>query len=186
VTFEIRYSNQAKELTEYTLQNFSDPNHALLYFVSAKDTPLITRSKEIQDNVIPASNSQMAINLFFLGHYFDKEEWLNKSEVLVMSMNASLSAYGSGFSNWILLWLYQSQPLRELVICVADALQKRQEIWSQDLPSGIIPGGSIDSENISMTQGRLKKDQTLIYFCVDKQCHLPVSDVSEALSLLNL
>jgi len=185
VTFEISYLNKAKELTEYTLQNFSDPNHALLYFASGKDTPLITRSKEIQDNVIPASNSQMAINLFFLGHYFENAEWLNKSEVMVMSMKASLSAYGSGFSNWLLLWLYQSQPLRELVICGADALQKRQEIFTEDLPVGIIPGGTIDSENISMTHGRLKKDQTLIYVCVNKQCHLPVADVSEAFSLLN-
>ena len=70
-TYDVTFLNKAKDLTAYTLQNFSDPAHDLLYFSSAKVAPLITRSKEVQDNVIPASNSQMAINLYYLGHYFE-------------------------------------------------------------------------------------------------------------------
>ncbi len=185
VTFDILYLNKAKHFTEYTLLNFSDAAHELFYFSSAKDAPLITRSKEVQDNVIPASNSQMAINLFFLGHYFENTLWLKRSEGMLMSMKGSVQVYGSGYSNWLLLWLYQSQPLRELVICGEAALTLRNDISKEVLPSGTITAGALATETLPMTEGRLLAAQTNIYVCVDKQCHLPVTEITQAINHLN-
>lgn len=185
VTFDISYLDKAKELTEFTLLNFNDTDNDLLFFTSVKDKPLVTRSKEVQDNVIPASNSQMAINLFFLGHYYENAEWLNKSSTMLMSMKANLSAYGSGFSNWLLLWLYKSQPLHELVICGDDAVELKNKIVKEILPAGTIIAGATKEDKIPLTTGRLVNGQTNIYVCVDKQCHLPVTEISQALKLLN-
>ncbi len=185
VTFDLRYLDKAKELTAFALLNFNDDANELLFFTSVKDTPLVSRSKEIQDNVIPASNSQMAINLYFLGHYFENEEWLNKSKSMLMTLQSNLAAYGSGFSNWLLLWLYQSQPLRELVICGNNALDVRNDIIKNALPPGTIIAGALSSETLPMTEGRLIDGQTNIFVCVDKQCHLPVTIIEQAINHLN-
>ncbi len=185
VTFEIKYLEKARDLTAYTLKNFTEAGQTLFYFSSVKDAPLITRSKEVQDNVIPASNSQMAINLNFLGNYFENKEWITRSESMLMSMKNNLKQYGSGYSNWLLLWLYNSHPLIELVICGENALQIRDSIFKEPVPPGLISAGVISNETIPMTQGRLVNDKTFVYICKDHSCHLPVQSLPEAQELLN-
>ena len=66
-TFDLAYLQKAEDLADITNEDFFDPNSALYFFTSAKDRPLITKTIEISDNVIPASNSVMAKNLFRIG-----------------------------------------------------------------------------------------------------------------------
>ena len=67
------------------INNFSSNESELFYFTSKKDEDLISRSVEFRDNVIPSSNSIMAKNLFRLYHYFDKEEYYERSKKMSLS-----------------------------------------------------------------------------------------------------
>ncbi len=60
----------AKKLTDYTFEHFYDTDSNMFFFTSDIDTKLITKKTELEDNVIPASNSIMAKNLTKLGHFF--------------------------------------------------------------------------------------------------------------------
>ena len=183
-TFDIKWLDRAQELLSYTVNNFGDEATGLFYFTSVKDTPLIARKMELQDNVIPASNSQMAINLYFLGHYFENREWVQRSSKMLSHMEKYMAGYGASYSNWLKLWLMLSQPLREIVICGEQAQQKLVDVSENYLPAGTIIAGGAEGENLKSTAGRFVDGKTLIYVCIDHTCNLPVTSVSDALKTL--
>lgn len=65
-TFDEVWLHRAKQLADYTIKHFYDvaDGSGMFYFTSDLDAALIARKMELQDNVIPASNSVMANNLF--------------------------------------------------------------------------------------------------------------------------
>ncbi|MBL0340468.1 MAG: thioredoxin domain-containing protein [Bacteroidetes bacterium] len=182
-TFEINYLDKAQSLLLYAINKFGDATTGLFYFASADDAPLIARKMELQDNVIPSSNSQMAINLYNLGHYFENEEWVERSKKMLSQMSKFLETYPSGYSNWLQLWIYFSQSTKEFAVCGKNALNKRNELASSYLYPGTIIAGCVSTENVSLTRDRIIKDKTLIYFCKDRTCSLPVENSSEALDI---
>ena len=70
-TFDQRWLDLAKELTDYTIEHFHDDETGMFFFTSNLDKALVARKHEVRDNVIPGSNSTMARVLFLLGHYYD-------------------------------------------------------------------------------------------------------------------
>jgi len=156
----------------------------LFYFTSVNDAPLIARKMELQDNVIPASNSQMAINLYKLGIYFEINEWQDRSRKMVSSMKKLSESYGSAYGNWLQLGLQLSLPSREVVICGENALPLRSHISDQYFFPGTLLAGCTQQENIPLTKSRLVKGKSLIYVCIDNTCQLPVTTADGALELL--
>ncbi|MDX2189194.1 MAG: thioredoxin domain-containing protein [Bacteroidota bacterium] len=73
-TFDEHWLVQAKLLMDYVLENFIDTEEIFLFFTDKNAEKLIARKKEIYDNVIPSSNSTMAINLWQLYTKWDKLE----------------------------------------------------------------------------------------------------------------
>jgi len=183
-TFDVEWLDKAKELTEYAIKNFGDDATGLFYFTSVNDAPLIARKMELQDNVIPASNSQMAINLYKLGIYFEINEWQDRSRKMVSSMKKLSESYGSAYGNWLQLGLQLSLPSREVVICGENALPLRSHISDQYFFPGTLLAGCTQQENIPLTKSRLVKGKSLIYVCIDNTCQLPVTTADGALELL--
>jgi uncharacterized protein YyaL (SSP411 family) len=99
-------------------------------------------------------------------------------------MESGMFRFGSAYSNWLLLWLHESLPLRELVVCGNEAIEKRKHIFEELLPTGIIIAGCIEAENVALTKERLKKGKTLIYFCKDQTCSIPMDSIDDAKAIL--
>jgi len=76
LTFEERWLNEARALTEHAIAHFHTQGEAVFHFTSDQDPPLIARKSEVTDNVTPASNSSMAKGLFLLGHLFDEPRYI--------------------------------------------------------------------------------------------------------------
>ena len=68
-TFDESWLRKAETLTDYTLEHFLDEQTGMFFYTHDHHSNLIVRKKEISDNVIPSSNSEMAKNLFQLGPY---------------------------------------------------------------------------------------------------------------------
>ena len=72
-----------------------------MFFYTGRQAPdLITREMEYRDNVIPSSNSEMAKNLFLLGNYYDKEDYLGKARQMLNNVTAQLSQHTFYYGNW--------------------------------------------------------------------------------------
>ncbi|MCH9660212.1 MAG: thioredoxin domain-containing protein, partial [Bacteroidetes bacterium] len=183
VTLDPQWIMQAKELADYSFEHFFDNEKSMFYFTSNEDEEIISRNFEYRDNVIPASNSMMAKNLFILSHHFDEKQYATTAQQMLKNVLSEVEQYPSGFSNWIdLLFNYQSQ-FYEVVIVGTDAQEKTRSIHQQYLPN-ILVAGSTTEGTAPLLEGRYSKDKTLIYVCVNNTCKLPVTEISLALKLI--
>ena len=93
-----------KRLMDYTFEHFYDKNSNMFFFTSDVDSQLIAKKTELEDNVIPASNSIMANNLLKLGHLFGDKNYLKISRQMVHNMVPIIESYPSSYSNWITVY----------------------------------------------------------------------------------
>ncbi|MNK12772.1 hypothetical protein D3C87_308480 [compost metagenome] len=105
----------AKELCTYALKHFFDEVSGMFYFTS-DDHDLIARKMEINDNVIPATNSIMANNLLTLSLLTDNLDYEAKAKQMLQNVIDGMEQYGSGYSNWALLLLRFQKEVRLLTI----------------------------------------------------------------------
>jgi uncharacterized protein YyaL (SSP411 family) len=182
VDFEENWLKAARELTEFVMLNFEDPENPMFFYTAQNGHALISRKHEIMDNVIPSSNSVMAQNLQKLGLLFDEEPMTTKSNLMLDSIFPQIKMYGSAYSNWGIQLLNEVFGINEIAITGADNAMVRKELNTQYIPNKIIISGT------NSTLPLLKEKQSIetkIYICRNKACQLPVATVDEALKLLN-
>ena len=184
VTLDEKWIRLSKKLTDYTYENFYNQENSMFYFTSKKDEKLVARSFEYRDNVIAASNSIMAKNLFILSHHLDNEKYLNTSSKMLHNVHPEIETYPSGYSNWLDLTENYKNRYYEIVVVGKDANSKIKELNTSYLPNALVAGSSKESTN-PLLKYRYIDNETLIYVCVNNSCKLPFSEVSEALKLLN-
>lgn len=173
----------ARNLANYTFDHFFDETHHMFYFTSNQDDALVSRNMEYRDNVIPASNSIMAKNLFKLSHYFDNDHFRKTAVIMLNNVIPEIQDYASGYSNWLDLMLNYTNPFYEVAIVGNEASGKISELNKNYIPNKII-AGSISENNLPLLANRYLPDQTLIYVCIDNACKLPVSKVDDAIKLI--
>ena len=184
-TFNEMWLNTAKQLTDYTFDHFYDIERAMFYFTSNEDPNLITRKMEVEDNVIPASNSIMARNLFKLSHYYSNSYYLKVSKQMLSNVKDRTQKYGSGFSNWLQLMANFSGNYYEIAIAGENAIDKLNKINKNYIPNKLI-AGSVKKSNLPLMEGRFNESETYIYICVDGACQLPENDVKKAINQLKI
>ncbi|WP_308991630.1 thioredoxin domain-containing protein [Mariniflexile litorale] len=183
ITLSEKWLTTAKDLTDYTFIHFFDSTSKMFFFTSNLDSDLVSRSIEYRDNVIPASNSIMAKNLFKLSHYFDNDHYRNTAVTILNNVKPEIQESPSGYSNWLDLMMNYTHPYYEVAIVGKDAKQKILELNKTYLPNKLI-AGSISENNLPLLENRYNPNTTLIYVCVNRACKLPVSEVKQAIKFL--
>jgi len=172
---------KTKELTDYTLLNFYSEKNNTFFYTDASQEKLIVRKAEWSDNVIPASGSQMAINLKQLAIYFDEKRYAHIAENLLKSVIAEIEGYGPGYSNWAMLLLQFLKPQTEVVIVGKSVNEKLIELYKQCSPN-VIFAISEQSSDLPLVKDRYVEGKTNIYVCKNNSCQLPTESVKEALT----
>ncbi|MEO6903636.1 MAG: thioredoxin domain-containing protein [Bacteroidia bacterium] len=178
-TFNEAYLQKANDLTAYCLIHFKDKNTGMFFFTSDEDKALISRKMELSDNVIPASNSCMAKNLFKLGHHFENEEYLNTSRKMLNNIIPEMVNYGAGYSNWAMLLIYFSKPFYEIAIVGKTVEEKRKEFNNYYFTNRIFTGCK-KSSTLPLLKNRTA-EETNIYVCANNTCYKPVNSITEAM-----
>ena len=176
-TFDEKWLKEAVILAEYARDHFYDEASGMFWFTSDLDDPLIARKQEINDNVIPASNSSMAKVLFQLGTLYDRAESTNMSDQLLHNVYPHMD-YGQSYSNWAKLGLWKTSAYYEVAITGGQSAQKRVEMDQHYLPNAILLGGK--SGKLPLLDGKFLGETTL-FVCEHKTCQLPVNETDEAL-----
>ncbi len=179
-TFDEKWLNEANKIALYTMQHFFDATSGMFYYSSAEHSNLISRKMEIDDNEIPSSNSEMAENLFFLGHYFDNENEIDKAKQMLTNVGHDLQADVYFYSNWAILEALFVSPVYEVAITGNEFKSRQQELSRHYLPNIILLGGKEES-GLELLENKFVKGQTIIYVCQDKVCKLPVTETEKAL-----
>jgi len=180
ITQNETYLLKAKDMTSQALIDFENQESVYLYYTSAHASTLLARTTEISDNVMPSSNSQMALNLFQLSVYFDKPDWRKRAEKMLDGITEELKNYGSGYSNWACLALNLIYPYREIAIVGKNVNEKLLTLNKQGLTNTILAPGSGISD-LPLLKERFVPEKTLIYVCENHTCKVPVETIEETL-----
>jgi hypothetical protein len=134
---------------------------------------------EIQDNVIPSSNSVMANSLFRLGKLLSMNQYIEISSRMVEQMSARIRQYPNGFAGWGRVLLKQLHPFYEVAVVGPDAASILARIQSEYLPQVVVAASPGESD-LPLFRGRYTKDKTLIFVCRDHVCQLPLENLQDA------
>lgn len=184
ITLDENWLNRSNSLANYTLEHFLDHEKKMFYFTSKLEDAIVTRNFEYRDNVVPASNSVMAKNLFRLSKYFGERSYGELSQQMLKNVLAEIAQYPSGFSNWLDLLLNLQGDFFEVVVVGPEAQEKIKTINSHYLPN-IIVAGSKGQAAGPLFENRFVPNRTLIYVCVNNSCKLPVEDTQKAIESIN-
>ena len=182
-TFDEIWLSRAEQLVNYALEYFYDKNSGMFYFTSKLDPELVARKMEINDNVIPASNSVMANVLYDLGTLLDKGEYKLKAIIMANNVKPDMEKYASGYANYASLMLKEIVPYYEVAIVGKDAHKKALEFNEEYHPNKLVLG-SIKESNMELLQEKYVQGRTIIYVCENKACQLPTTSIIEALKLV--
>lgn len=183
-TFDESWLLHCKNLTNYCLDHFYDEKKQLFRFTSNMDAPLISNHFEIEDNVIPASNSVMASNLFKLSVYFENPHYEEISRQMIAQVVSSID-FPSAFSNWLIAALHYSDYQKELAVCGENGLVSLQDINQNYLPHLVI-SGSKEKSDLPFLQNRFTANKTHYYLCQNKMCLAPKDNLKEVYKDLKL
>ncbi|BDS10732.1 thioredoxin domain-containing protein [Aureispira anguillae] len=184
VTFEEKWLQIADTLTEHTLTHFFQEETGMFNYTPNYNANLVARKMEVTDNVIPASNSEMANNLYLLGLYFYNKDYHQKAKQMLANVSKNLFQSPTYFSNWSKLMLAIIQPPYEVAIMGNDFETKRKEFDQYYLPNVLFMGGTKEG-NLALLEGKMIQGTTTIYVCQNKACKRPLNTTEEALKLLS-
>ena len=184
VTWDEKWLHDAKQLVDYSLEHFYDEQHSFFRFTSDKDEALISVHFETEDNVIPASNSVMAKNLYQLSIYFNNSYYEKVAKQMLSILLPNID-YPSAYSNWLDLALTISEQNKELAICGPKAKNHNGFINGLYIPN-VIVAGSEKTSSLPFLNDRFVENKTLFYVCQNKTCQLPTEDFQEVISQLSL
>ncbi len=183
VTGEISWLNLAQQLTQRSIDEFYDPQKLFFSFSPKNQSELISPTFEVYDNVISSSNSVMTQNLFRLSYLLELADYKKIAQNMFERMIGNLSEYPLGYSNWAQLLLDFNGSPKEVVVIGENAIELSRKIQQCYLPDVTFCASTVPSD-LPLLRNRYISGKTLIYFCQDNTCQLPVETVKEALELI--
>ncbi|MBL7850689.1 MAG: thioredoxin domain-containing protein [Cyclobacteriaceae bacterium] len=183
-TFDERWVRRAESACEHVIREFRDAEDGYFFFTPASGERLISRKKDLFDNVIPSPNSVMARNLFRLGVLLDREEWKQDAIEMVSGIKSLLGKEPAYLSHWAVVAMEVTLPFFEIVVSGPRLEVYRKQLAATPLPNGILMG-AFPGCTLPLTIDKAGSSDTLIHVCVNKTCRLPVKTINEALQLLS-
>ena len=184
ITFNEKWFTISNQLIKTCLESFYDSDQEFFKYSHKNNADLITNNFEIEDMVIPSSNSVMSKNLLYLGHYFDNKEYVKLSKKMLHNMQFQIEKYPHAYSNWLDNYLNYVFPFYETVICGKDAILKTKLLYQKQYIPNMLISGSTNKSELPLLLNRYNQDKTFIYVCVNKACKLPTEDIDRAIQLM--
>ena len=184
MTFDKRYLNDAKRLSELVLAEFLDESTKMFYFTSSRQSDIPVRRKDLYDSAMPSGNSTMVHNLMQLGIILGASNYQTLAEHQILSMVNSVERYPRSFGRWAGAILNMVFPTREIAVVGPDYEEKGTSLRSAFLPNSILMGAASADSDFPLLTNRGRTDKTFIYLCEQYACRRPVETVAELIQLV--
>jgi uncharacterized protein len=181
-TFDVRWFDEARGLTETMIAQFWDDSTDSFFFTAADHETLITRTKDLYDNAVPSGNSVAAHTLLRLALLTGDDRYRTFAARLLGRMAASMKRAPSAFGH--LLCALDFSLASPLEIAIAgpveneDARALVRTVFSRYLPNKVVAAASPGAAGaIRLLEGREPiGGKTAAYVCRNFYCEAPVTD----------
>jgi len=175
-TSEIKWANIANNFLKIVFDEYSNEETSLFYYTSKYQNDLIARKIELQDNVIPSSNSIMVNNIHKLHKIFGVEKYFECYNKMLSYNIAQVESYPYAYANWAILLQKIILPFYELVIIGKDAKRFMKEFKQHYFPNVYLFWRETENNDLEIFKNRFVKGKTLFYICRNNSCELPIEE----------
>lgn len=185
ITGNSSWLKMAEGYTRHVNEWFSEEEGSYYYYTPAGQADIIVRKKEVYDGATPSGNAVMAENLHRLGILFDKPEWVERSEKMLLALGQAIVRYPTSFGCWNNLLLEKIAGTAEIAIVGPQFDQRLDEILKEFLPHRVLMATFQPDATFPLLAGKQSGDDTLIFVCRNFACEAPVTASKAAISLIN-
>lgn len=185
VTADTKWLLKAKELTEFVINNFNEPETGFFFYTRSGQQDVIVRKKEMYDGAVPSGNAIMANNLYQLALFFDKKEWRDRSFTMVLSLGRAIIRYPTSFGCWNCLLLEIIAGTSEIVILGPGFNKIHKDLLQQFIPHRVLMASAIENEEFALLAKKTIEEKPAIYVCKNFACLEPVYSIEAVLPLIN-
>lgn len=185
VSFDENWINTAKNMTDYVIKNFFDPNTQTFYYTDNNSTKLLSRKIETLDSNLPASTCIMAKSLYSLGDLLYNEEYKTKAKNVLSRVSTEISRSNSPdyYASWLKFAnLVQHTPF-EIAITGDNYASLKSDMQKKYLPDALYLGGKTEG-NLELLKGKVVPGSNYIYVCKEKVCKLPQKTAEDAIKAM--
>ena len=194
-TFKVDYLEEAIELSDIVIKNFSNENNAGFYLSGKNSEKMIVRSITGYDGAIPSGNSIIAMNLVRLSKMTGEIKWIDIAENLFKTFSNEIQRSPSSFSSMLSAYLFEMDSPKEIVI--VGELNTETKSLIKKIKKNYNPSKVLIFKNINDTKRKLSKiaswtntqymidEKPTFYVCKDFACKIPTNDIDQALKFVN-
>ncbi len=168
-----------------TMENeFFDTERSLYAFTSLKKEPLIIHKFDISDNVMPSSNSVMALNAFTLYLLTGDGKYKIKADLMLDICLGHTLKFPAYYYNWAKLATYRFHKHAEISF-TGEKAYEIQKFFNLDYHPNCLSIAATETENACPALAH--KDFTKevnIYVCSGEACLAPTEKYGEAVKLI--
>lgn len=179
--FEEKWLYRARAIADTVFRNFYDESTGLFFFVSSDSEQLITRKKDLGDDVIPSGNSLMALNFMKLHHYFGDPKYGEWAGTMLGNMVGSFTKHAPWYSHWGQAYLMKAFGLFQLCAGGPGAIAAPDNKTLFHHPNLILAAAEVPSD-LPILHQRVGKELRF-YLCKDETCYAPEASLSASLAL---
>jgi len=179
VTFDEAWLLRAELLVEQVNLLFEDASGPLYWVapqVASETRAAVVRMKETTDGVEPSGNAVMAGVFLALGHYLEKESYIDRATQMLLNMQQQLVANPSSHACWAMQAAALANGLTMVVVTGPDAY-KTAGMLNRKFYPGVLIAASVEKSGLSLFSHRLKAGQNQIFKCRGNTCDAPVGSV---------
>jgi uncharacterized protein len=185
ITADTKWLFKAEHVTQFVIDNFSEPETGFFYYTKTGQQDVIIRKKEVYDGAVPSGNSVMAYNLYQLSFFFDKRVWKDRSMNMISSLGQAISRYPASFGIWASLLLEMASGTFEIAILGNNYKKLQLDLFNHYLPHRIMMASDTKNDEFPLLAGKKFPENPLIYLCKDFACQQPVESIARFMSLIN-
>ena len=184
ITGDASYLAQAREIMQFTLENFSEAGTDFFFFTHRAQKDLIVRKKELYDGATPAGNSLMAFNLAYMGIIFNEPEWGQRATNMAAALEGALTRYPASFGIWATLFQALTYIIPEIAITGKRPENARKEFLRQMVPYRVFQSADHETTQFPLLYNKPVKEGPLIFLCKNYSCQPPVNEVTTLIRFL--
>jgi len=195
-TFEVRWLEEAKKLTDEMILRFWDEGRGGFYFTADDAESLITRSKEYYDGAVPSGNSIAGIVMIRMSRMFADMELDEKVQQLIRSNAKALTGHPMAYPQLLIALDFAFGPSFEVVIAGPQRSKEFKELLGI-IRSGFRPrqvllhhpegkeGKRIEKLAFYIESQSAMDGKPAVYVCENHLCKFPTSDPAKLEELLS-
>ncbi|MGB8192226.1 MAG: thioredoxin domain-containing protein [Chitinophagaceae bacterium] len=184
ITGDAELLSEAKKLTEYVIENFSEESTPFFYYTHAGQKDVIVRKREVYDGATPSGNAVMGHNQLYLSIVYDNAAWKKRGGELVGSLGGVIIKYPTSFGVWASLLQAFTKGVQEIVVTGEKIVGWRKQILGIFIPYKIFQSIEKADNRFPLLEGKPVDAQPLVFLCKNYACHSPENDLSAFIRLL--